>query len=108
MRDAVGALLALDEAVEARIRSGEDSPDLDNASATFRSLVVRLGEHAAAGSRDPHAELGPLVEALLELRDRARAAKDWTTADLIRDRLTGAGVEVRDGADGSSWVLAGS
>jgi len=106
MRDAVGALLALDEAVEARIRAGEDSPDLDNASATFRSLVVRLGEHAATGSRDPQAELGPLVDALLELRDRARAAKDWPTADLIRDRLTGAGIEVRDGADGSTWVLA--
>ena len=108
MRDAVAALLALDEAVEARIRAGEDSPDLDNASATFRSLVVRLGEHAATGSGDPAAQLGPLVEALLELRDRARAAKDWPTADLIRDRLTGAGIEVRDGAGGSTWVLAGS
>jgi len=108
MRDAVAALLALDEAVEARIRAGEDSPDLDNASATFRSLVVRPGEHAATGSGDPAAQLGPLVEALLELRDRARAAKDWPTADLIRDRLTGAGIEVRDGAGGSTWVLAGS
>ena len=107
MRDAVGALLALDEAVEARIRAGEDSPDLDNASATFRSLVVRLGEHAAAGSRDPLTELGPLVDALLELRDRARANKDWPTADLIRDRLTGAGIEVRDAAGASTWVLAG-
>ena len=107
MRDAVSALLALDEAVEARIRAGEDSPDLDNASATFRSLVVRLGEHAATGS-GANEQLGPLVEALLELRDRARAAKDWPTADLIRDRLTGAGIEVRDGAGGSTWVLAGS
>jgi len=107
MRDAVSALLALDEAVEARIRAGEDSPDLDNASATFRSLVVRLGEHAATGSGASE-QLGPLVEALLELRDRARAAKDWPTADLIRDRLTGAGIEVRDGAGGSTWVLAGS
>jgi len=107
MRDAVSALLALDEAVEARIRAGEDSPDLDNASATFRSLVVRLGEHAATGSGASE-QLGPLVEALLELRDRARAAKDWPTADLIRDRLTGAGIEVRDGAGGSTWVLAGA
>ena len=107
MRDAVSALLALDEAVEARIRAGEDSPDLDNASATFRSLVVRLGEHAATGSGASE-QLGPLVAALLELRDRARAAKDWPTADLIRDRLTGAGIEVRDGAGGSTWVLAGS
>ena len=35
------------------VRAGEDSPDLDNASATFRSLIVRLGERAAAGSGGP-------------------------------------------------------
>ncbi len=107
VREAVGALLALDEAVEARIRAGEDGPDLDNASATLRALVVRLGEHAAAGSRDPQEELRPLVEALIELRERARAAKDWPTADLIRDRLTGAGIEVRDGVGGSTWSPIG-
>ncbi len=106
IREAVAALLELDETVEARIRAGEDSPDLDNASATLRALVVRLGEHAASGTADPRAEIGPLVDTLLELRDRARAAKDWPTADLIRNRLAAAGVEVRDGAEGSVWVLA--
>jgi cysteinyl-tRNA synthetase len=69
--------------------------------------VVRLGEHAAAGGgTDPRATLEPFVTTLLELRDRARAAKDWPAADLIRTRLTEAGVEVRDSADGSTWVLA--
>jgi hypothetical protein len=108
MRAAVAALLELDEAVEGRIRAGEDSPDLDNASATLRALVVRLGEHAASGggAAGLREALAPLVETLLELRDRARAAKDWPAADLIRDRLAAAKIEVRDGADGSSWVLA--
>ncbi len=105
--EAVAALLELADVVEGRLRSGEDTPDLDNAAATFRALVVRLGEQAASGSRDPRAEIGPLVDALLELRDRARAQKDWPAADLIRDRLLAAGVEVRDGAGGSAWVLAG-
>ena len=105
--DAVAALLELDEAVEARIRAGEDSPDLDNASATLRALVVRLGEHAATGSAHPRAGLGPLVDTLLELRERARTAKDWATADLIRDRLAAAGIEVRDGAAGPTWVPPG-
>jgi cysteinyl-tRNA synthetase len=101
----VAALLALDEAVEARIRAGEDSPDLDNASATFRALVVRLGDQAADGAHDPREEVGPLVEVLLELREQARQSKDFATADVIRDRLAAAGVEVRDTADGSTWVL---
>ena len=107
-RAAVGALLDLDSEISARVRRGEDSPDLDNADATFRSLIARLGERAEVGTRDPRELLEPFVDALLELRARARAARDWGTADLVRDRLADAGVEVRDGAEGSSWVLAGS
>jgi len=107
-REAVGALLDLDSAVEARIRAGEDSPDLDNARSTFRALIARLGEAAAAGAADPRSTVDPFVEALLTLRARARESSDWATADLIRDRLSAAGVEVRDGTAGSSWVLAGS
>jgi hypothetical protein len=107
MRTAVGALLDLDSEISARVRHGEDSPDLDNAGATFRSLIARLGERAEVGMRDPRETLEPFVAALLELRTRARAARDWATADLVRDQLAAAGVEVRDGVDGSSWVLSG-
>ncbi len=104
-RAAVAALLDLDSAIEARIRAGEDSPDLDNASSTFRALIVRLGEAAGTGGVDPGAIVGPFVEALLTLRARARETRDFATADLIREQLGNAGVEVRDGADESSWVL---
>jgi len=106
-RAAVAALLDLDSAIEGRIRAGEDSPDLDNARSTFRSLIARLGEAAAAGGTDSRATVEPFVEALLAVRARARETRDWTTADLVRDRLAEAGVEVRDGADGSSWILGG-
>jgi cyanophycinase-like exopeptidase len=105
-RHAVAALLDLDASIGARIRAGEDSPDLDNASSTFRALIVRLGEAAETGAADPRSTMSPLVEALLVLRSRARDDGDYATADLIRDRLGEAGVQVRDGAGGSSWVLA--
>ncbi|MHB8890605.1 MAG: CysS/YqeB C-terminal domain-containing protein [Candidatus Limnocylindrales bacterium] len=107
-RAAVAALLDLDSVIEGRIRAGEDSPDLDNASSTFRSLIARLGEAAATGGTDRRDVIEPFVEALLAVRARARETRDWATADLVRDRLVEAGVEVRDGAEGSSWVLAGS
>jgi hypothetical protein len=108
VRAAVGALLDLDSAISGRVRTGEDSPDLDNAAATYRSLVARLGEHAAAGRRDVRPVLEPFVGALLELRARARASHDWAAADLIRERLAAAGVEVRDDADGSTWTMRGA
>jgi hypothetical protein len=107
IRDAVAALLDLHAAIVSRLYSGEDSTDFDNASATLRSLIVRLGEVAAAGAVDPRTALEPLVDALLELRAVARTNRDWATADVIRDRLAAAGIEVRDGPDGATWVLAG-
>jgi cysteinyl-tRNA synthetase len=73
----------------------------------LRALVVRLGDLATVGVRDPRELVGPYVEALLELRSRARAARDYGLSDLVRDRLGAAGVEVRDTPEGAQWVLAG-
>ena len=105
VRGAVGALLALDTAIERRVGAGEDSPELQAARATLRSLIVRLGEATMDGLRDPRDAVRPYVETLLELRTRARDARDWATADLVRERLTDAGIEVRDDPTGSSWSL---
>ena len=53
--------------------------------------------------------LDVLVGALLEQRAAARAAKDFATADAIRDRIKAAGIEVEDTPDGPRWSLdAGS
>ncbi|RZJ90180.1 MAG: cysteine--tRNA ligase, partial [Brevundimonas sp.] len=45
------------------------------------------------------------VEALLEQRAAARAAKDWPEADRIRDRLNALNVVVMDGPQGATWRL---
>jgi hypothetical protein len=104
-RAAAAALLELDSDIEGHLRAGEDSPDLDSARATFRALVVRLAGAAEAGVRDPREAVDPFIEALLELRTRARAAQDWSAADFIRERLTDAGVAVHDSDAGSTWDL---
>jgi cyanophycinase-like exopeptidase len=105
-RSAVAALLDLDSAIDARTRAGEDSPDLDNARSTFRALIARLGEAVGGGSPSRQAAIDPFVATLLELRNRARAARDWELADLIRDRLAGAGVAVSDNPESSTWTLS--
>ncbi len=43
------------------------------------------------------------VAELVAKRQEARAAKDWAAADQIRDELTGLGVGVQDGPEGSIW-----
>ncbi|MDR3511876.1 MAG: cysteine--tRNA ligase [Caulobacteraceae bacterium] len=45
------------------------------------------------------------VEGLLKTRFEARKAKDWATADEIRDELNALNVVVMDGPDGATWRL---
>jgi cysteinyl-tRNA synthetase len=49
-----------------------------------------------------------LVSALLEQREKARADRDYASADAIRDRLAEAGVEVSDSPEGPRWTIAGT
>ncbi|MET0447156.1 MAG: cysteine--tRNA ligase, partial [Aeromicrobium sp.] len=61
-------------------------------------------EWATAGGASEDA-LARLVETLLEERATARSAKDFTTADRVRDQLAAAGIAVEDGPDGAHWSI---
>ena len=52
-----------------------------------------------AGNDDEVAE----IEALIKLRNDSRAAKDWSNADMARDKLTEMGIVLEDGPDGTTW-----
>ena len=58
------------------------------------------GENSKAGKA-----LDALISAQLEARQQARAAKDFATADAIRDSLTAAGILIEDAPTGSTWSL---
>ena len=102
---AAGAALALEASLRAWANDPSQTDDVDRARATLRSIVVRLGEAADSGLADPADAIAPLVDALLELRASARAAGRYDDADLVRDRLVDAGIEVNDGPDGTTWRL---
>ena len=46
-----------------------------------------------------------LMEMVLEDRAQAKANKDWARSDAIRDRLNALGIRVKDGKNGSEWVI---
>ena len=60
---------------------------------------------AGNGSDEAMPALGALVMDRLDARAAARAARDFTAADQIRDQLTAAGVVVEDTASGARWSL---
>jgi len=102
---AVGALLELEDQITKWATDIPAGDAMDRARASLRSLVVGLGHVAETGARDPREVVGPFVEAMLELRARARADRRFDESDAIRQRLEALGVEVRDTPEGSEWLL---
>jgi cysteinyl-tRNA synthetase len=94
------------------LASGDD-PATRGALASVRAMLDILGIDPLA---DPWAsraggvgELRQVVDALvtgqLAARQQARADKDFTTADAIRDSLAAAGIAIDDTAEGARWSL---
>ncbi len=54
----------------------------------------------------PAADVGPVVEAALAARSRARARGDYAEADRIRDDLAAAGIGLEDRAGATRWSPA--
>jgi hypothetical protein len=102
---AVSAVLAAEQALVDWAADPLQSDEPDRARALVREMVVRLGDAARDGLRDPRVGVAPLVEALLAVRAAARAANDWAAADDVRDRLVAAGIEVNDTAEGTTWSV---
>jgi cysteinyl-tRNA synthetase len=78
--------------------------ELRDRFATFLDLAGRLGFTPLDDLPDP-AAFRPLLDLLLDLRERARAARDFAAADAIRDRLADAGIRVEDRPGGPRWHL---
>jgi cysteinyl-tRNA synthetase len=80
---------------------------LDAMLLVLRELTGTLGlfrepPQAAAGGAD-EVLVANLMELVIEIRSNARKAKDFATADLVRNKLTAAGIVLEDRPDGTGW-----
>ena len=81
--------------------------DLDELRETMRMFmfdILGLVENNQADNNGNEA-YAKAIELLLEMRREAKARKDWSTSDLIRDRLTEIGFELKDTKEGTEWKL---
>ena len=111
-----GALAVIHEAV----RTGNtalDDGDHEDAAAVARVVIAMtdvLGVNpldpawsaSDSSAADALASLDSLVKERLTARAHARAARDYDTADAIRDELAAAGIALEDTAAGARWSLA--
>ncbi len=81
--------------------------DLDELRETMRMFmfdILGLVENKQA-DESSHAAYAQAIELLLDMRREAKARKDWATSDLIRDRLSEIGFELKDTKEGTEWKL---
>ena len=103
--DAEAAVAARDTIAELLGVLGVDvDASAAEASADYPLEVIALAEQLAGyGGSDAE----EAVEALLEARARARAEKDWGTADGVRDGLAGLGFVIEDTPQGARVTYEG-
>ena len=92
----------------AALAAGADASEAANAvmaMAEVLGLAQLMSFNAEGTSGAEHEALDALIQAVLAERADARAQKDWAKADAMRDLLASAGVQVKDGANGSSWSV---
>lgn len=76
----------------------------DGLAPTGITLEDRAGGTEWSGGGE--GALDAVMQMLIELRASSRAAKDFATADALRDRLGEIGVTIEDRAGGAEWSVA--
>ena len=99
------ALLELDRIIWQSNDELENEEFISQAREKLRDLIVVLGTRLASVPKSETACVSPVVEELLELRQRFRENKQWTEADAIRDSLERSQVVIEDTAEGTRWHL---
>ncbi|MBN9189805.1 MAG: cysteine--tRNA ligase, partial [Microbacterium sp.] len=100
------------------VRAGNAALDAgDDGAAHLAALQVRtmtgilgvdpLDPQWRSGSGPEASALDALMQTMIAQRAEARAAKDWATADRIRDAIAAAGITLEDTTDATHWSIDG-
>ncbi len=74
---------------------------------TMHNFVYEvLGLEHKSGSATDSDKLSGVVELLIQLRNEARSNKDFATSDKIRDQLAAMGIQLKDGKEGTTFILS--
>ena len=104
---AFAELFALAKTLETATDAAERAAAKTGLLAAGRLLGFLTADPEAWFEGDADEALKARVDALLKTRFEARQAKDWVTADRIRDELDQLNVVVMDSAEGATWRLKG-
>ncbi len=84
--------------------TAKDLEELTGLMHLFTEEILGLLPDTTA-SQEQSDVLKGVVDLLINLRQEAKARKDWSTADRIRDDLSQLGITLRDSKEGAEWEL---
>jgi cysteinyl-tRNA synthetase len=83
-----------------------NAAELELLTKLFNDFVFDiLGLVESNASDSSGALVDGLMQTIIDIRKQARANKDWATSDKIRDELAKLHITLKDGKEGTSWVI---
>lgn len=102
---ALAALFDLVRSINTARDAGVGGAPFAEAQATFRELIDVLGLTLTA--QQPVVQpAAPFIDLLVEVRSELRKAKQFTLADMVRNRLADLGITLEDTPQGTRWKAA--
>ena len=90
------------------VKDGKESitsSGLEKLKNIFTTFVTDILGFVSAKESSENDLTNEVMELVLKLRTNAKTNKDFDSADLIRDELDKAGIQIKDSREGSSWEL---
>lgn len=72
-------------------------------TATYSSFIEDV--LGLQGVTDTDGKMDDVMQILLDIRQKAREDKNWALSDQVRDQLAEAGIEIKDGKEGTTYSL---
>jgi hypothetical protein len=101
----LNSILELDQSIWNAYEASENPEQISQAREVMRELLVLLGAYIESLPKSKKDCLAPLVNSLLELREKLRQQGQWSLADAVRDSLAEADITVDDTIEGADWKI---
>jgi cysteinyl-tRNA synthetase len=79
--------------------------DLKELKTTLEAFVFDVLGLMNENSQDNSGKINGVVELLIKLRKEARENKNWALSDQIRDELIALGIQLKDGKEGTTFLI---
>lgn len=92
-----------------RVQQGEETltaADIEKLSNVVHGFVFDVLGLTLTAKEEDNAYLDKALSVLIEMRNQARANKDFATSDRIRDELLAKGIQLKDGKEGTTYSLS--